>query len=1075
MQNKGAIRLLAILFALVSLYQLSFSYFTSSAEKDAKEYSLSPAILSEAKLISERTKREEIIFLDSLQKAAENYYLDSIANEDQYYFGLYSYKDCKLREINLGLDLKGGMNVTLEVSVEDVVVAMAGSNKKDPYFQTAIKDALEAQKSSQDDFITLFYQAWLLDNPGLNLSSVFATVELKDLISPNSTDEEVVKVLHDQATAAIGNTYDVLSKRIDQFGVAQPRIQKMQNGRILVELPGVKDPRRVRKILQSTARLEFWETYKFNNPVIFNALSQADAITAKYYSNTLEEVEEVEETESIETPAVELESSTEEIATTETEEIAAEEDLAEATEGELELGTEDSSDAELNIEGDIDTPEAQQQQNVKSLFKYLRPNYVKSEDGYYPGNGAIMGTALIRDTAMVNAMFKLPQVRSLFPRDMKLLWGFKPPKYLANEGVNGLELFIIQVKSRDGEPPLTGEVITNANRDYSQTGTVEVNMSMNTEGTHKWKIMTHDAAPDKDHIAIVLDNAVYSAPRVQNEISGGQSQITGDFTLEEAADLANVLKSGKLPVPARIIEEAIVGPSLGKEAVNAGLVSFIAAFILVLLYMVFFYNKAGLIADLALISNMFFLFGVLASLQAVLTLPGIAGIVLTLGMAVDANVIIFERIKEEVRAGKGIRLAISDGYKNAYSAIIDGNVTTLLTGIVLFVFGSGPVQGFATTLIIGIITSLFSAIFISRLTFSWLLDKNKSISFSNKFSANFMANAKFDFVGARKKAYIISGIVLLIGLGSIVFKGFDPGVDFAGGRTYVVRFDQPVNSVDLAKSLKTEFVDEKGNELRPEVKTFGPISQVKITTKFMEDSKDLNADSIVDIAVYRGVASAFKGEITYEEFASSDESKEIGLMSSQKVDPTISDDLVYKAYGALFFAFIIIFLYIAMRFRKWQYGVGGLAALVHDAIIVASMYSIFSGILPFDLEVDQVFIASILTIIGYSINDSVIIFDRIREYTGLYTKRTLKENMNHALNSTLSRTFNTSGTTIVVLLTIFIFGGEVIRGFSFSLLVGVIVGTYSSLFVASPVAYETMKKQDDALLAARNKAKKKKK
>ncbi len=1071
MHNKGAIRLLAILFALVSLYQLSFSYFTSSAEKDAKEYSLSPAVLSEAKLISERTGREEIIFLDSLQKAAENYYLDSIANEDQYYFGLYSYKDCKLREINLGLDLKGGMNVTLEVSVEDVVVAMAGSNKKDPYFQTAIKDALEAQKNSQDDFITLFYQAWLQDNPGLNLSSVFATVELKDLISPNSTDEEVVKVLHEQAIAAIGNTYDVLSKRIDQFGVAQPRIQKMQNGRILVELPGVKDPRRVRKILQSTARLEFWETYKFNNPLIFNALLQADPITAKYYSNELVE-EEVEITEAA---TEELESASEEAAITETEEVASENELAEALDSELELISGDSSDTELNIDGDIDTPEAQQQQNVKSLFKYLRPNFVRSGEGSYPGNGAIMGTALVRDTAMVNAMFKLAQVRSLFPRDMKLLWGFKPPKYLVNEGINGLELFIIQVKSRDGEPPLTGEVITNANRDYSQTGTVEVNMSMNTEGTHKWKIMTHDAAPDKDHIAIVLDKAVYSAPRVQNEISGGQSQITGDFTLEEAADLANVLKSGKLPVPARIIEEAIVGPSLGKEAVNAGLISFIAAFILVLLYMVFFYNKAGLIADLALLSNMFFLFGVLASLQAVLTLPGIAGIVLTLGMAVDANVIIFERIKEEVRAGKGMRLAISDGYKNAYSAIIDGNVTTLLTGIVLFVFGSGPVQGFATTLIIGIITSLFSAIFISRLTFSWLLDKNKSISFSNKFSANFMVNANFDFVGARKKAYIISGIVLLIGLGSIVFKGFDPGVDFAGGRTYVVRFDQPVNSVDLAKSLKTQFVDEKGNELRPEVKTFGPISQVKITTKFMEDSKDLNADSIVDMAVYKGVAFAYKTNLTYDEFSSSEDTKEIGLMSSQKVDPTISDDLVYKAYGALFFAFIIIFLYIAMRFRKWQYGIGGLAALVHDAIIVASMYSIFSGILPFDLEVDQVFIASILTIIGYSINDSVIIFDRIREYTGLYTKRTLKENMNHALNSTLSRTFNTSGTTIVVLLTIFIFGGEVIRGFAFSLLVGVIVGTYSSLFVASPVAYETMKKQDDALLAARNKAKKKKK
>ena len=1049
MQNKGAIRLLAILFALVSLYQLSFSYFTSRTEKKAREFASSERVQNEAKMISERTGREENYFLDSLQKAYENYYLDSMENEEVYPLGLfgYSYKECKEREINLGLDLKGGMNVTLEVSVQDVVVAMAGSNKKDPHFQTAIQDALVAQKNSQDDFITLFYDAWQKDNPGITLASVFATVELKDQIAPNATDDEVLKVLHEQATAAIGNTYDILSKRIDQFGVAQPTIQKMQNGRILVELPGVKDPRRVRKILQSTARLEFWETYNFNNPKIFNALTNANNVTVKFYSSSKVEKAEAD----VVTEDTENNSET-------TDQLASTEDNG--------LNLEGSDSTSLNLDGEEEKAKEAEAAGI-SLFKYFSPNFSKGKDGkWYPGNGSVMGTCLVRDTARVNAMFKLPQVKALFPRDMRLIWGVKPPKYMTRNGmqVNALELFIIQVKSRDGKPPLDGAVITDARRDYNRTGTVEVNMEMNSEGAHIWKNLTHDNL--KKSIAIVLDNYVYSAPTVQSEISGGRSQITGNFTLDEAEDLANVLKSGKLPVPARIIEEAIVGPSLGKEAVNAGLISFIAAFVLVLIYMGFFYNKAGLIADIALIANMFFLFGVLASLQAVLTLPGIAGIVLTLGMAVDANVIIFERIKEEVRAGKGIRLAISDGYKNAYSAIIDGNVTTLLTGIVLFIFGSGPVQGFATTLIIGIITSLFSAIFISRLIFAWMLDKNKSISFSSKLTENFMSKVNYDFIGFRKKAYIISGVIIVIGLASLGFKGLNYGVDFSGGRTFVVRFDQSVNTVKLADNLKTYLLDDEGNEMRPEVKTFGPTSQVKITTKYLINNKELSADSIVDMAIFNGVRSTFANPINYDEYSSSDDSKDRGMMSSQKVDPTISDDLVYEAYGALFFAFIIIFLYIALRFRNWQYGVGGLVALVHDALIVVSMYSIFSGLLPFDMEVDQAFIAAILTIIGYSINDSVIIFDRIREYTGIYPKRTLKENMDAALNSTLSRTINTSGTTIVVLLTIFIFGGEVIRGFAFALLVGVVVGTYSSIFVASPVAYETMKKQEEAKLAA---------
>ncbi len=1050
MQNKGAIRLLAILLALVSLYQLSFSYFTTRVENKAKEYSNSPAVYEEAKAISARTGRIENVFIDSLKKSAENYYLDSMANEEIYSFGFfgYTYKQCKEREINLGLDLKGGMNVTLEVAVNDVVVAMAGNNKKDPAFQKSVQEAVIAQANSQSDFISLFYESWKKNSNGVNLASIYATVELKDLVAPNATDEEVLKVLREQSDAAIANTFDILSKRIDQFGVAQPQIQKLQNGRILVELPGVKDPRRVRKVLQSTARLEFWETYNFNDPKIFNALTQAEEYTAKYYSSAKPTTNTKD---SITKPDA--------ILPADGELVADKVDSATAPADSTKL---DTPNTELNIDG-ADTKTLAKDDKAISLFKYFMPNFSQSNDGkWYPGNGPILGTALIRDTARVNTMLALSQVKALFPRDVKFIWGVKPPKYMKNNGVqvNALELFVIQVKSRDGEPPLDGAVITDARNDYSQSGTVEVNMSMNSEGAHIWKNLTHDNL--KKSIAIVLDNYVYSAPTVQSEIDGGNSQITGDFTIEEAQDLANVLKSGKLPVPARIIEEAIVGPSLGKEAINAGLLSFIAAFILVLIYMALFYSTAGLIADLALVANLFFLFGVLASLQAVLTLPGIAGIVLTMGMAVDANVIIYERIKEEVRAGKGIRLAISDGYHHAYSAIIDGNVTTFLTAIVLFVFGSGPVQGFATTLMIGIITSLFSAIFISRLSFAWLLDRNKPIAFYTKFTENFLQNTKVDFVGMRKKAYLISGVIIIIGLGSLIFKGLNYGVDFSGGRTYVVRFDQDVNTVKLAETLQMQFVDKNGNAMRPEVKTFGPNSQVKITTKYLIEDKEIAADSTVDRAVYEGVKSFYKTPIDYVTYSSSSETKDVGMMSSQKVDPTISDDLMYEAYGAMFFAFIIIFLYILLRFKGWQFGLGGLIALVHDAFIVVSLYSIFSGILPFNLEVDQAFIAAILTIIGYSINDTVIIFDRIREYRGLFPKRSIKENMNNAINSTLARTVNTAGTTIVVLLAIFIFGSEVIRGFVFALTVGIVVGTYSSVFIASPFAYEVMKKNENA-------------
>lgn len=1064
MQNKGAIRLLAILFALVSLYQLSFTYFTSNVENDAEEYANRPELQDLSEKMANKFGKNPTYYLDSLSKAAESFYLDSMNNEVVYNLGFtdYTYKECKEREINLGLDLKGGMNVTLEVEVEDIVIALAGSNADKPEFKKAIDKAHELMESSQSNFVTLFRQAWEEENPNIPLASVFATVELKDQISPTSTNEEVEEVLLSQAEAAVGSTYDVLSKRIDKFGVAQPRIQKLQNsGRILVELPGVKDPSRVRKLLQSTAQLEFWETYDFNNPKIYNAINEIDQYTAQYYS--LDE----EDTTATDSDDESLELLSED---TETDETIAE--LEDTTSVEAI----DTTDSDTDLLGAAEETEAdslsnEQLESAERLFKYLAPNFRQGEDGqYYPGNGAIVGYASIRDTAKVNAMLNLPQSKSLLPRDLKLLWSVKTPRYIEDKSI--LELYAIQVNSRDGSAPLNGEVITNARQDYDQSGNVEVSMSMNTEGARKWKNLTGEHIGDQ--IAIVLDNYVYSAPNVNSEIGGGQSSISGNFTVEEGKDLANVLKSGKLPVPARIIEEAIVGPSLGQEAVNSGLMSFVIAFILVLIYMIVYYNKAGLVADLALVANIFFLFGVLASLQAVLTLPGIAGIVLTLGMAVDANVIIFERIKEEIRAGKGVKLALSDGYKNAYSAIIDGNVTTLLTGIVLYVFGSGPVQGFATTLIIGIITSLFSAIFISRLSFSWMLNKDINIKFGNKATINFLAKPTFDFIGSRKKAYIISAAVILLGLGSLVFRGLNQGVDFAGGRTYVVRFDNNVNTLDIAKSLEEQFVGEDGQRMTPTVKTFGPESQVKITTKYLIDVKSTESDSIVDYKVYEGTKAFFNQEVTAEEFFSSEEDKAVGKMSSQKVDPTISDDLIWESYLAVFFALIIIFSYIALRFRKWQFGIGGLAALVHDSLIVVSLYAAFHGILPFDLEVDQAFIAAILTIIGYSINDSVIIFDRIREYFNLHKRTEIKENINSALNSTLARTINTSGTTFVVLLAIFIFGGEVIRGFTFSLMIGILVGTYSSLYVASPVSYELLKISEKKNSSKVKKSKKKK-
>ena len=1042
MQNRGAIKFFAILFALVCLFQLSFTIVTSIVESNAREYAGSPATETLAKELAKGDQLLEGYYIDSISKARENYYLDSMASEVVFPILIrdYTFKECKEREINLGLDLKGGMNVTLEVSIGDIVKGLSG-NSQNPVFQEALKLTYEKQKDSQENFVTLFGEAINETDPNFKLASIFL-FEFKDKgITANSTNDEVIEMIRTETAGAFDRTFNILRTRIDHFGVTQPNIQKIAStNRVLVELPGIKDPARVRKLLQGTASLEFWETYKYNE--IHQYFGEANAKLAEMYGYK----EEAETLEGDETD------------TTESGETV--------TESDVEGDETDTTSLSLldQLEGDTTAiaPDSQDEQlyaKQNPLHYVLAPNFYRRQDGQpMAGENAVIGRADIKDTAKVNKMLR--ETKNIFPRDLRFAWMNKPvDDFETKKATTKMELIALKVSNpREGKPGLGGEVITSARQDYDQNGRVEVSMSMNAEGAKVWKRLTGENIGRQ--IAIVLDDYVYSAPNVNGEIPNGQSQISGNFTVEEAQDLANILKAGKLPARARIVEEAVVGPSLGKEAVNAGLWSFVIAFILVLLYMLFYYNRAGGIADIALITNIFFLFGVLASFGAVLTLPGIAGIVLTLGMAVDANVIIFERIKEEIRAGKGMRLAIADGYKNAYSAIIDGNVTTLLTGIVLYVFGSGPVQGFATTLIIGILSSLFSAIFISRLIFTWALNKKLVVKFSNNLTANFMANSNFNFLKARKIGYVISASIIILGIASLFVRGLNYGVDFKGGRSYVVRFDQAVNTGDIRAALAATFIDKDGQAVTPEVKTFGPDKQVKITTSYMIDNNEVEVDSIIQTKLFAGLKEFYTDQnFAYADFSSDneEESKLMGILSSQKVGPTIADDIRNRAVMAIVFALIVIFIYIAIRFRKWQFGLAGVAALFHDTMITIGLFSIFYNLLPFNLEIDQAFIAAILTIIGYSINDTVIIFDRIREYTSIHHKRELSENINSALNSTLARTINTSGTTIVVLLTIFIFGGEIIRGFTFALLVGVAVGTYSSLFTASPIAYDLIK------------------
>ena len=978
MQNKGALKFLAIMLAIACAFQLSFSFVTRSVRSDAAKAS-------------------------GGNSAVEQAYLDSMKSQVVYNLGLvkYTYAECQEKEINLGLDLQGGMNITLEIAVEDVLTALS-NHSTDPAFLQAMADAKKAMSSSSDDFITLFANAYRNAAPNGRLAAIFGTYELRNKITPESTNEQVIKVLRESCDAAISNSFNVLSTRIDRFGVVQPNIQRIGNtGRIMVELPGIKDPERVRKLLQGTADLEFWTTYTAKE--MFPWMMQANNEVAKIIA-------------SADTTAAPADSLKNAVDSTD---ILAALDAAQ--------------------QGLAPQSAAQQATQATSLFSVLQPMQ----------EGGVIGMAQSYDTATVNTYLNMPQVRSLFPRDVRFLWSVK--------GIKGsptvYELYAIKGSS-DGRPALDGSVITDAVGQYGQTGSAaEVSMSMNAAGAKTWARLTADNVGR--YIAVVLDGYVYSCPVVQGEITGGNSSINGDFTIAEAKDLANILQAGRLPAPAQIIQEAVVGPSLGQESIDAGMTSFVLAFVLVLIYMIFFYHTAGFVASIALLANLFFLFGVLVSFGAVLTLPGIAGIVLTMGMAVDANVIIYERVKEEIHAGKGLSLSITEGFKNAYSAIIDGNATTLITGIVLFILGTGPVQGFATTLIIGIITSLFCAIFITRLIFAAMLEKGRNIKFWNGWTEHFMANAKIDFIRLRKYSYIISGVVVLVMIISLATKGLSYGVDFSGGRAYVVRFDKDVTANEVRAALETVFTDGL------EVKQYGSKEQkqMRIVTQYKYADDTDGVTNEINEMMHKALAPLYEQKISLEDFTTT-VSNPYGIISAEKVGPSIAHDIKVNSLIAVIFSLLAIGIYIAIRFKNWQYGMGGVVSLFHDAILTIGLFSLLYGLLPFNLTVDQSFIAAILTLIGYSINDTVVIFDRIRENMQLYPRRSRSENMNHAINSTLARTINTAGSTCVVLIAIFIFGGEVIRGFVFALLFGVIVGTYSSVFIATPVAYDMMKRKD---------------
>ncbi|MDN6309158.1 MAG: protein translocase subunit SecDF [Psychroflexus sp.] len=992
MQNKGLVKLFAILFGLVSIYQLSFTFIAGNVESKADEFA--------------QNKIPETVEGYAVKRDLEaKNYLDSLA-KDPVFAGV-TYETAKQKELNKGLDLKGGINVILQISVPDLLRGLSNASK-DPAFNEALSNAAEKRSSSQDNYLELFFDEFdKLDGAKLASPNIFGTKAMADEVNFEMTNNQVQPIIRRKINESITSAFEVLRERIDKFGVAQPNIQRLgDSGRILVELPGAKDISRIKTLLQSTAQLEFWDVYKAGEVQQF--LMSADQIIAE----TLETSDVAEDADST--------------ATTEDEDLE-----------ELLSSSEDSTD-----------------------FSKSNP-LLSMVANMGPQDGPVVATFPIKDTAQVNKFLAMPKVKSNLPADMKFLqyaWG-KPIK---NSEV--IDLYALK-NNRNDEPELSGSVITDAQQTYNQIGRVAVSMQMDARGAKIWEDMTGRASSQGSQIAIVLDNVVYSAPGVSTgAIAGGRSEITGDFTIQEAQDLANVLRAGKLPASADIVQSEIVGPSLGHEAISSGINSFMIALVLVLLWMIFYYGKAGIYADVALVVNILFIFGVLSGLGAVLTLPGIAGIVLTIGMSVDANVLIFERIREELNKGKAQAEAISDGFKNALSSILDANVTTGLTGIILLTFGTGPVKGFATTLLIGILTSLFTAIFITRLLISAYGKNGKSLAFSTRATKNLFQNVDIKFLSKRKLAYTISAIALIVSIGSLATKGLNQGVDFVGGRTYTVRFDQSVNPTEVEDQLLEEFESI-------DAKTYGADSQLKITTNYKIEEEGDAIDGEIQEKLYQSLKEYLPAELSYEKFrvenTSNAESK-LGVMSAVKVGPTIADDIKTASFYAIFGSLFVVFLYILIRFRKWQFSLGAVFAVTHDVIIVLGLFSLLYGILPFSLEIDQAFIAAILTVIGYSLNDTVVVFDRVREYFNEHPSWPMRKLIDTSVSSTVSRTVNTSLTTLVVLLAIFIFGGDSIRGFMFALIIGVIVGTYSSVFIATPIMFDTVKKKGIDLTDSKN-------
>ena len=997
MQNKGFVRVFAVLLTLVCLFYLSFSFVTRYYNNKAAEYA-------------------------GGDPSKESLYLDSLSTQ-KVWLG-YTLKQCREMEISLGLDLKGGMNVVLELNVADVIRSLSNNNQ-DENFNKALDLAYARQATSQKDFIDLFAEEYKnLDN-GARLSAIFSTFELKDKITPQSTDAQVVSVLKNELKSAIDNSFNVLRTRIDRFGVVSPNIQRLETaGRILVELPGVKEPERVRKLLQGSANLEFWETYQL--PEVYQQLVAADNVLATV-----------------------LKEHNDEAAVTETETVSADGTETTATETVTDNAAATSEADSLLQQIAQDKPEAQANQSMEEFAKQ-HPLFALLQINQYNGQlgrGAAVGVANVRDIPKINEYLAMKQVKDVLPRNLSLKWGVKA----IDEKEQFFELYAIKVTNRDGTPALGGDVVTDANADFvQQAGRSEqqVSMALNAEGAKAWARWTKENIGKA--IAIVLDDMVYSAPNVNDEITGGRSQITGHFTPEEAKDLANVLKSGKMAASVHIVQEDVVGPSLGQEAISSGVISFALALILLMIYMCAFYGIIpGLIADGALVLNIFFTMGILASFQAVLTLPGIAGMVLTLGMAVDANVLIYERTKEELRAGKSLSKAIADGYSNAFSAIFDSNLTSIITGVVLFYFGTGPIRGFATTMIIGLFASFLTAVFLTRMVYEALLakDKLKNVTFVTSITKDLLTNPKINFLGARKTGYLIPAGIVLLGAISMMTIGLNNGIDFTGGRNYIVRFAQDVKT-DEVRNMLDEKLDGAVSVI-----TIGTPDQVRVSTNYKIDDADPAVDQEIESLLFEGVKPLLPEGTTLDQFTTT------YIQSSQKVGPSMADDIKNSAIMAVIFAMFCMAAYILLRFRDWSFSVGAFASVAVTTLCIISFYTLLWKVLPFSMEVDQTFIAAILTIIGYSINDTVVVFDRIRETIGLYPKRDRYQVINDALNSTLSRTFNTSLTTLVVVLCIFILGGSTIRSFTFAILLGIIVGTYSTLFVATPIAYEIQKRK----------------